>query len=182
MENQTFFDTSWLVEARQGSEKAYGSILRFFYPVIKGICGSYFLIGGDREDLFQEGLIGLYGAVQSYDAARHEDFVKYAKICIHRAMINAIRSDRRKKHQPLNGSVPLEETLCDRGNDPEQIVLQQERYVEVYDRMMEALSPLERQVLTLWLEGLDTAQIAARCGKSVKSVGNALTRVRGKIR
>ncbi len=182
MEKQTFFDTSLLDQARQGSEKAYGAILRFFFPVIKGISGSYFLTGGDREDLFQEGLIGLYGAVQSYDASRHEDFVKYAKICIHRAMINAIRSDRRKKHMPLNGSVPLEETLSDRTGDPEQIVLRQERYVEVYDKMMEALSPWERKVLALYLEGRGTREIASLCGRSVRSVGNALTRVRGKFR
>lgn len=160
---------------------AYEQIMRRFWPIIKSIAGQYFLAGGDNEDLLQEGQIALYKATLSYDADKNDDFVKYAKICIHRAMINAVENANRQKNAILSNSVEYDEMLHSPGITLEQTVLQREQLLNVYERIEDALSPTERQVLMMSIDGKTHKEIAAVVGKTPKAVEGILSRIRAKL-
>ena len=129
----------------------------------------------------QEGLIGLYRAVCSYDAEKNDNFVKYAKICIHRAILKAIKADTRLKNAVLNSSLPLSDELGLQGESAEEAAIKKERLLDVYEKIEDELTDLERTVLRLFVDGLSYKEIADRLGKNPKSVDNALSRIRGKL-
>lgn len=181
MEKFVTFDHNLLALALQNDQDAYAQIIHFFYPIIASISSSYFLSGGDRDDLMQEGLIGLYRAVCSYDEGKNDNFVKYAKICIHRAILTAIKADARLKNSALNTSLPLSDKLELKGESAEETAIQRERLLDVYEKIEDKLSDLERTILSLFIDGLSYKQIADKVGKSPKSVDNALCRIRGKL-
>lgn len=181
LENFVDFDASLLARALQNDQEAYAKIIHYFYPIISSISSSYFLTGGDRDDLMQEGLIGLYRAVCSYDAGKNDNFVKYAKICIHRSILTAIKADARLKNSALNSSLPLSDKLGLQGESAEDAALHRERLLDVYERIEDELTALERQVLSLFIDGLSYKEIADRLGKNPKAVDNALSRIRGKL-
>lgn len=159
---------------------------------------SMYILGGDTEDLIQEGMIGLFKAIRDYDSGRDASFYTFAELCINRQIYTAVQASRRKKHIPLNEAVSLyarvdssgegdgryllEELTGDTGADPESLVLDKERVNELEKRIEDALSPFEKQVFDLYLAQLSTSQIARILGRNEKSTDNAMQRLKAKIR
>jgi RNA polymerase sporulation-specific sigma factor len=156
---------------------------------------SYFLMGGDREDLIQEGMIGLYKAIRDFRQERSPSFRAFAEICVTRQMITAIKTATRHKHSPLNSAVSLskpmiededERTLVDtipgtEMSDPVQLVIGAEEMQSLSDNMRDSLSTLESQVLRLYIDGKSYQEIALDLKRHIKSVDNALQRVKRKV-
>ncbi len=158
---------------------------------------SYFLVGAERDDLIQEGMIGLYKAVLDFDPSRESSFRSFADICVRRQILTAVRNANRLKHYPLNSSISLnskvqedgeeqEYTLMDvladsRIVDPETNYVSAEEKRRIESQIVETLSPLEKQVLDLYIEGLDYQQIARVLERPPKSIDNALQRARHKV-
>lgn len=147
-----------------------------------------FLIGGDTDDLIQEGMIGLFKAVRDYQPGREAIFATFAGVCIDRQLYSAIQSSNRQKHIPLNSYVSLNQE--EEGSpiwelsveNPESIVIDQENARDLQQKFMGFLSPMERKVLDLYLRGEGYVEIARILNKSPKSIDNALQRIRSKIR
>ena len=156
---------------------------------------TYFLVGADREDLLQEGMIGLYKAVCDYEFDKQASFRAFAELCIMRQIITAIKGATRKKHMPLNTYVSLnrsvfegdsERTLIDmlagtHVSDPEELFIGRENYESMAKHIEESLSKLERSALELYLRGYSYQHIARTLDKSVKCVDNAIQRVKKKL-
>ena len=181
LEKSVSFDQKLLKAAKAEDQIAYTQIVTYFEPIIRMISSSYYLSGGDREDLIQEGRIALINAVRSFDTAKGDSFEKYAKICIHRAMLSAIKRDTRLKNTLLNTSVSLSEELQLSDKSAEDIVLGRERLLEVYEKIEDKLTDMERQVLSFFVDGYSYKEIADALGKNAKAVDNALSRIRGKL-
>ncbi len=180
-------DEELVLRYRNGHTDALDLLMERYKVVVRRISRARFLIGGDEEDLIQEGMIGLYRAVQDYQAERGASFHTFAELCINRQMIKAIESSNSQKHFPLNHFVPLtaEEwdlAMREAGDSPEALILEQEAMNEYLEDIEKRLSPLERKVLHLYLGGLDYRQIAQQLSKSPKSIDNALQRIRKKVR
>ncbi len=152
----------------------------------------YFLAGGDSEDLLQEGMIGLLSAIREFQAERNVSFRVYASTCIQNRLRSAVRSASRNKHVPLNDSVSLMDTLFDsaaydpqtdfqRQEGPEEHLIRREEESRQMEILFGSLSAFERTVLALYLDGLSRGEIAGRVRKPVKSVENAIQRIRRKI-
>ena len=163
--------------------------------LVKGKARSYFLVGADREDIVQEGMIGLHKAIRDYNPDREASFHTFAEMCIVRQIITAIKAATRQKHIPLNSYVSLnrpiyeedsERTLLDvisleRITDPEELLIGQESYNSIELRISQILSPLEQETLELFLEGKSYQEIAAELGRHTKSIDNALQRIKRKM-
>ena len=150
----------------------------------------YFLIGGDSEDLIQEGMIGLLAAIREYDSEKGASFRTYAQACIHNRIRSAVRSAQRLKNAPLNDGVPLDDVLSDESQSlgthyfqrsPEEQVLARETEKEFITAYSRCLSKLESQILRLYLEGLSYEEMSAASGRDVKAVDNAVQRIRRKL-
>ena len=174
-------DTAILGRAKNNDEGAITVLVRQFSPVIRAISHSYFLYGGDDEDLYQLGLIGFYDAIQRYDKEKNDDFVKFAKVCIHSKIIDAIKESNRKKHSPLNTAVGFETVDAVGFDDPEKIFLVREQLLSVYSAIDFKLSDYEKLVLNMYVDGFSYKEISERVGKDVKSVTNAIARIRNKL-
>ena len=194
-EPDTFYEDT-LKKAQEGDIRALESIIEKYRAVVRAKSRPYFLIGADREDLIQEGMIGLYKAIRDYDPDRHLTFRAFADICITRQIITAIKTATRQKHIPLNSYISLNKALLDDEstdktlldlisktsvNDPEEMVINRENLDGIEGRIEEALSSLERSVLTLYLQGDSYSEISQKIGKHVKSIDNALQRVKRKL-
>lgn len=156
---------------------------------------SYFLIGADREDIIQEGMIGLYKAIRDFRGDKLASFKAFAELCITRQIITAIKTATRQKHIPLNSYVSLDKPIYDEESDrtlldvicgsqvsdPEELVINQEEFTGLEDKMSEILSDLERKVLMLYLDGRSYQEIAVDLNRHVKSIDNALQRVKRKL-
>jgi len=156
---------------------------------------SYFLVGADREDIVQEGMIGLYKAIRDYRIERLASFRAFAELCITRQIITAIKAATRQKHQPLNSYISLNKPIYDEESDrtlldilkgskltnPEQLFISKETYELIEDKIYEMLSDLEFDVLQEYLKGKSYQAIAEELDKHVKSVDNALQRVKRKL-
>ncbi len=156
---------------------------------------SYFLVGADREDIVQEGMIGLYKAIRDYRIERLASFRAFAELCITRQIITAIKAATRQKHQPLNSYISLNKPIYDEESDrtlldilkgskltnPEQLFISKETYELIEDKIYEMLSDLEFDVLQEYLKGKTYQAIADELDKHVKSVDNALQRVKRKL-
>ena len=181
-----------LEEYKSGNQFALEEIFKQNKPLINKIVRKYFLIGAELEDLMQEGLMGLYRAIITYDKYKDANFTTYAKVCIERSVLNAIKSANSKKNLPLNNSISLnvittneedeeELFLAWDDNNPESIIINKEKYLKLFDKATQNLSVFEKNVLELYLDGLSYVEIAHRLDKSNKSVDNALTRIKTKI-
>ncbi|MGI6160941.1 MAG: RNA polymerase sporulation sigma factor SigH [Christensenellales bacterium] len=180
---------------RGGDNEAYEYILHKYKNFVRAKARSYFLIGADGEDITQEGMIGLFKAVRDYQPEKLASFRAFAEICVTRQIITAIKTATRQKHMPLNNYVPLnkpiyddesERTLMDvlsdrRAFNPEELYIGREDYSFIEARMLEVLSDLEIKVLYYYLEGQSYQKIAERLGRHVKSIDNALQRVKRKM-
>lgn len=160
------------------------------YAVLARICArQFFLVGGDSEDLIQEGMMGLLSAVRHYDPDREANFKTFAERCIRNRLYTAVKAASRNKHTPLNDSLSLEspqfdecqERISYHFRDPEELLIGKERFSAVLAEMNAVLSPFESQVLKLYLEGLSYNEIAEKVNKPAKSVDNAVQRIRKKL-
>ena len=162
--------------------------------LVRKKANALYLIGAEKEDLIQEGMIGLFKAIRDFDATKEVSFYHFAKLCISRQMYHAIEASQRLKHAPLSsyvsffeetgkeGGITLEDVLeADTDQDPEKLLILRESYRDFYDGLEQRLSPMEKQVCELYLQGQNYHQIADILGRSSKSIDNALQRIRKKI-
>ena len=193
-EYQKLADEELIQKLREGDERIMDYILEKYKPLVLRKANAMFLIGGDTDDLIQEGMIGLFKAIRDYRSDREASFFHFAELCINRQLYSAGEASNRKKHVPLNtyvsfysqtteeGKSLAETLLTDQMDDPEQLVIEQENFTAFWEQLREQLSALERQVLDAYLEGKNYRQIAEELGKSPKTIDNALSRIKGKIR
>ena len=188
-------DVDLVSSAQAGDNLAMEFLLNKYKKFVRIKTKSYFLVGGDREDIIQEGMIGLYKAVRDFKADKLSSFRAFAELCITRQIITAIKTATRQKHIPLNQSISLnkpiydedgERTLLDvmasqKTSDPEELVINQEVSEDIKERIQENLSDLESQVLRLYLEGKSYQEMARDLNRHTKSIDNALQRVKRKI-
>lgn len=180
--------------ARSGDLLAEEELVRRYSALVKACARPYFLVGGNSEDLIQEGMLGLLSAVREYDSAQGAAFRSYAELCIRRRLFSAIKSANRKKHTPLNDSVSLESQLFDDdqnplaysfyrafSRDPEEELIAREQEEELFKAFSQNLSAFEAEILGLYLKGLSYSDIAEQVNKSPKSVDNAVQRLRRKL-
>lgn len=185
-----------LVEAvRNGDDEALEYLIHKYRNFVRAKARSYFLIGADREDIIQEGMIGLYKSIRDFREDKLTSFKAFAELCITRQIITAIKTATRQKHIPLNSYVSLDKPIYDedsdrtlldvitaaRVSDPEELVIHQEEFDDIELKMTELLSDLERQVLMLYLDGRSYQEIAIDLDRHVKSIDNALQRVKRKL-
>lgn len=174
---------------RKGSLDAMTDLIMRYKPLVKNRARLFYLEGGDREDLLQEGMIGLFKAIKEYDAEKEASFATFARLCITRQMLSAIEAAGRKKHMLLNESLSIEQLdegqIADRvgvADGPEKIFFEQEDSKLLMENINRNLSKMEKQVLDLYISGMDYLEIADMMGKSGKSIDNALQRIRNKIK
>ncbi len=175
--------------ASSGDMAAEEELITEYSRLVKICARPYFLVGGDSEDLIQEGMLGLLSAVRHYDPAKDVKFKTYAEFCVRRRLISAIKSATRFKHSPLNDYVSLESPELDENNtqgmsflrDPEEFVIARERVDEITDCLYGALSRFESKVLGLYLDGMSYEEMAVKMNKTPKSVDNAVQRIRKKL-
>ena len=184
-----------IVEAvREGDSGALEYLINKYRNFVRAKARSYFLIGADREDIVQEGMIGLYKAIRDFKGDKLSSFKAFAELCITRQIITAIKTATRQKHIPLNSYVSLDKPIYDEDSDrtldvicgtavsdPEELIINQEEFVGLEDKMSEILSELERKVLMLYLDGRSYQEIAVDLRRHVKSIDNALQRVKRKL-
>lgn len=181
--------------ARGFDGRAEEYLLNKYKNFVRAKARSYFLIGADREDIVQEGMIGLYKAIRDFRASRLTSFRAFAELCITRQIITAIKTATRQKHKPLNSYISLNKPVYDEESDrtlidiiasgkisnPEEIIIGKEDFSIIETKMGKMLSPLEMQVLQKYIEGKSYYEVAEELGRSVKSVDNALQRVKNKL-
>ena len=192
MPYEAFSDEELIEKLRQGEDDITDYILEKYKPLVRKKTNAMYLIGGETEDLIQEGMIGLFKAIRDYKPDKDASFYHFAELCINRQLYSALEASNRKKHQPLNSYISLSEQehpdavaaelLVDKESGPEQTVIEQEVWEEYKKRLAQKLSRMENQVLQYYLDGNHYIQIAEMMGKSTKSIDNALQRIRQKIR
>lgn len=186
-------DAELISQARSGERAAEETLVLRYGRLVRACARPLFLMGGDSEDLVQEGMMGLLAAIREYDPQRSASFRTYAEVCIRNRLLSAVRAASRDKHTPLNSYVPLDTALFDdtesderssvdqRQGNPEALFIHREDMQERMNRIYSQLSPLETRVLRLYLSGLSYSEIASKCNRPLKSVDNAVQRIRQKI-
>lgn len=185
-------DEEWIMLAKLGDNNAISGLMTKYKHLVKNVARKYYLVGGDEEDLMQEGMIGLYDAILSYDASKNDHFEAYAYLVIQRNILNAIKRDSALKFAPLNEGAHLNhqgELEHDENSyaypmevkTPEEILLQQEKDKEFLTAIEEHLSPLEKAIVKEYLKGYSYHEIAKTLDISPKSVDNALSRIKTKL-
>ncbi len=184
--------------AQNKEDSAMEYLLEKYKPLVRQKTRKLFLIDGDKDDLIQEGMIGLFKAVRDYQAGKDAAFRTFADLCISRQLYSAIKKSNRLKNQPLNSYISIysdefndadelagDRTVISSGSDnianPEAIVIDRESAVDMQNQMFDKLSKMEREVLKRYLDGMTYQEIAADMKKSPKSIDNALQRIKGKI-
>ena len=188
-------DEVMVEDAKDGDTDALEYLIRKYKNFVRAKARSYFLIGADREDIIQEGMIGLYKAIRDYKSDKLASFRVFAELCITRQIITAIKTATRQKHIPLNSYVSLNKPIYDEESDrtlldvisghkitdPEELVISREELIHIEETIGEILSSLEWNVLTLYLQGRSYQEIAYDLDRHVKSIDNALQRVKRKL-
>lgn len=192
-------DEELITALRDGDGKIIDQIIEKYKELVRKKAGSMFILGADKEDLIQEGMIGLYKAVRDYDPGRDASFYTFADLCVSRQMYKAVEAGNRKKHAPLNsyisiyeddsdrdssgdGANILEMILSETGKSPEDMVIDKEQTEQLEQQIYDSLSDFERKVLNLRLTGLEYTDIARILGRDAKSTDNALSRIKVKVR
>ena len=180
--SQATDEALWAMSA-EGDHAAETALIQRYQRLVRTCARPLFLEGGDSEDLLQEGMVGLLSAVRSYRPEGEAAFRTYAEVCIRSRLVSAVRAAGRAKHRPLNTSLPLEDGGVDAPPppDPEEMVIDRENLAERLGQIENRLSGFERQVLRCYLNGLCYAEIAAYTHRPVKSVDNAVQRIRRKL-
>ena len=187
-------DDDVVVLAQQGDGEALEYLLDKYKNFVRGRARSYFLVGADHEDIVQEGMIGLYKSIRDFKPDKQSSFRAFAELCVKRQIITAIKTATRQKHVPLNSYVSLnkplygeesDRTLLDviegRVTNPEELFIGQEDMSHIQEQIGTVLSDLEQQVLSAFLDGKSYQEIAEMLGRHVKSIDNALQRVKRKL-
>lgn len=177
-------DEALAMAAQQGDKEAEEQLSLRFHSLVREIARGYFLVGGERKDLEQEGHIGLLKAIRTYSPDAGASFFSFAYRCIDRQMVSAVRAANRQKHRPLSGYISLSEEGSGTEElqaDPEEELLYKEKARLIEECAASRLSPLEKEVLTLRLEGRSYQEISKECSVAVKSVDNAVQRIRKKL-
>ena len=189
-------DEQLVAMAREGDDEALGALLDRYRGFARSKARSYFLVGADREDVVQEGMIGLYKAIRDYNPDRQSTFRGFAELCVSRQIITAIKTATRQKHGPLNNYVSFHRPVLadDEGercladvlpsiqiSDPAELVVSAERIRALQEHFDEALSDLEAEVLALYVDGKSYQEIAEMLQRHVKSIDNALQRIKRKL-
>jgi len=181
--------------ARKGQRLAQEYLINKYRNFVRAKARSYFLIGADREDIIQEGMIGLYKAIRDFRSDKLSSFRAFAELCITRQIITAIKTATRQKHIPLNSYVSLNKPIYDEDSDrtlldvisgskitdPEELIIGREEFGNIEEKMVEILSDLEWKVLMAYLDGKSYQEIADELTRHVKSIDNALQRVKRKL-
>lgn len=184
-------DEELIVKLREGDEAIMDYLMEKYKNLVRKEAIAMYLLGGDTDDLIQEGMIGLFKAVRDYKLDTEASFYTFAKLCVTRQMYSAIEASKRKKHSPLNSYVSLYEKNEDKvalvetiepvtETNPEEILISQEYASRLEKQLEESLSPLEHKVLYLHMLGTDYKTIAKLLDKSVKTIDNALQRIKAK--
>lgn len=191
-----FLEDEYVVSlARNGDQEALEYLISKYKKFVRVKSRSYFLIGADREDIIQEGMIGLYKAIRDFRAEKLSSFRAFAELCVTRQIITAIKTATRQKHIPLNSYISLNKPIYDEESDrtlldvlsstkisdPEELMINREEFCDIEEKMGEILSTLEWQVLMFYLEGKSYQEIAIELERHVKSIDNALQRVKRKL-
>ena len=194
--HNTVDDEKIVLSAKAGNEKALNYIINKYKSYVRAKTKTYFLIGADKEDIFQEGMIGLYKAIRDYKEDKLTSFKAFADVCITRQIITAVKTATRQKHIPLNSYISLNKPLyeddaertlidiigsSDKISDPEEMMITREEIAAMEDKLNKVLSKLELNVLTLYLEGKSYQEVAEEMNRHVKSIDNALQRVKRKL-
>lgn len=189
-----FTDEELLIRARDGEEEITEYLMDKYKNLVRSKAATMFILGADKDDLIQEGMIGLFKAVRDYDSGRDASFYTFAELCISRQMYTAIQASGRKKHSPLNTYVSIYQENDEDGaglidalenkkeRNPEDILIDQENVEAIESIIENDLSSFEKQVLELSMTGMGYVEIAKLLGKDGKSTDNALSRVKIKIR
>lgn len=181
---------------KNGDEKALSFLLEKYKKLVNLKVGKFFIIGAEREDIIQEGMIGLFKAIKNYDKNKNNTFKSFANICIKRQLITAIKTSNRQKHMPLNSYLSLNTSAYDNNEedsvelidtfnsntieDPLETIMKREYYAEVQEAVNKNLSKFEKQVLDKFVKGDSYIKIAQSLDTPVKSVDNAIQRIRKK--
>lgn len=185
---EQYSDEELIFRLRQGESEISDYLMEKYKEFVRKKARAMFLIGGETDDLIQEGMIGLFKAIQNYQADREASFRTFAGLCIDRQLYSAVQNSNRQKHQPLNTYISLSDekesdTLEGSWSDnPETVLIDQESTKNLEQEIMQSLSPMENKVLDYYLRGYGYVKIAELMGKSPKSIDNALQRIRSKIR
>ncbi|WP_058486087.1 RNA polymerase sporulation sigma factor SigH [Defluviitalea phaphyphila] len=181
---------------RRGDGQAVDYLINKYKNFVRAKARTYFLIGADKEDIIQEGMIGLYKAIRDYEEEKISSFKAFAELCITRQILTAIKAATRQKHIPLNSYISLNKPIFDgeseritlmdvivggKISNPEELLIGQENLALIENKMGEILSSLECQVLSLYLQGKAYYEIAKEMGRDIKSIDNALQRVKRKL-
>ncbi|MFR2458912.1 MAG: RNA polymerase sporulation sigma factor SigH [Christensenellales bacterium] len=194
-QHETRTDEELALLAQQGDDAALEYLLNKYKNFVRSKARSYFLIGADHEDIVQEGMIGLYKAIRDFKPEKLSSFRAFAELCITRQIITAIKTATRQKHIPLNSYVSLNKPIYDDESDrtlldvitegrvanPEDRLISQEDVGLIEDKIGQMLSSLEREVLSAYLDGKSYQEIAQELDRHVKSIDNALQRVKRKL-
>lgn len=190
------FDDDALIElVHQGDSEVLDYLIQKYRNFVRAKARTYFLIGADKEDIVQEGMIGLYKAIRDFKGDKLSSFKAFAELCITRQIITAIKTATRQKHIPLNSYVSLDKPIYDDESDrtlmdvisgakvldPEELIINKEEFDDIEVKMADLLSDLERKVLSLYLDGQTYQEISEELNRHVKSIDNALQRVKRKL-
>ena len=189
-------DEELISRLREGHEDIRGYLMEKHKNLVRKKARALYLIGGDNDDLIQEGMIGLYKAIRDFDPERGASFHTFADLCISRQLYTAVQASQRQKHQPLNSYVSLSDSDNEeqtssrasyaandvRNRNPEELFIARENLEDMEDLIEKKLSRFEREVLRYYLSGMNYSQIADTLGKSSKATDNALQRIKKKIK
>ena len=190
-------DEELIVLFRDGDQEAMEKLLNKYKEMVLGKARSMYILGGDSDDLIQEGMLGLFKAVRDYDCGRDASFRTFAQLCVTRQLYTAVKASSRKKHLPLNTAISLsrpvredgeeeEEFLdcleADASSNPEVYLIGQEEMERLEEKIERELSPFEKQVMELHLTGMGYVEIAHVLNRDEKSTDNALQRIRTKLK
>lgn len=189
-------DEQIISQIKQGNEEALSYLLEKYKKLVNTKVGKYFMVGAEKEDIVQEGMIGLFKAIKDFKPDKQNSFKSFANICIERQLITAIKSSNRQKHMPLNSYLSLNTAAYDNNEedsvelidtfnsktveDPLETIMKEEYYNEVENAVTKNLSKFEKQVLDRFLKGESYIKIAEKLDSPVKSVDNAIQRIRKK--
>ncbi len=188
-------DEEIVMEAKAGNSRAQEYIIGKYENFVKAKAKSYFLIGADKEDIYQEGMIGLYKAIRDFKPDKLSSFKAFAELCVTRQIITAIKTATRQKHIPLNTYVSLNKPIYDEESDrtlldilseakvanPEELIISREELKHIQNEIGQVLSDLEMEVLMSYLDGKSYQEIACDLDRHAKSIDNALQRVKRKL-
>lgn len=192
---KNMLDEEIVIEAKKGDVRAQEYLISKYENFVKSKAKSYFLIGADKEDIYQEGMIGLYKAIRDFKSDKLSSFKAFAELCVTRQIITAIKTATRQKHIPLNTYISLNKPIYDEESDrtlmdilseakiadPEELIISREEMGHIQNEIGEVLSNLEMEVLMSYIDGKSYQEIACDLDRHAKSIDNALQRVKRKL-